>query len=276
MKRRILALFLALAGAGLGAAPSLQLPMKLDYAEGVIMRSSSAARIEQGDNEEAKAKLQEARDKYTQARQAQSDGEFTRSEELANEAIRLVTAAAMKVPNKVDDVTVQKRRYEDLLAQIETYRNWEHTASDLDAQTQAQMDSAILEIEKAANYAANDDYRKANEFLSMALNIVIQAKNSSLKERTFSYDLNFETPIDEYQYELSRNDDYFRLVPIAIAQKDPSSGIQNLMERFVQKAKIKRHDAETQYEAKQFEQAVKSLQESSSELGSALKIAGVR
>lgn len=276
MKRYTLLVLLVFYCAGSSAAPSLQLPMKLDYAEGVIMRSKSAVRIEQSDNEEAKAKLQEARDKYKAARQAQTDGDFAQSEQLANTAIRLVTSAAMKVPNKVDDGAVQKRRYKELLAQIDTYRNWEHQSSELDAETQVEMDNAILEIEKAANYAAKDDYTKANEFLSMALNVVIKVKNSSLKERTFSYDLNFETPIDEYKYELSRNDDYLRLIPIAITQKQPSAGIQSLMERYVEKAKVKRHDAETQFEEKTFEQAVKTMQESSKDLMSALKIAGVR
>ncbi len=276
MKMRTLLIFLLFYTSALSAAPSLQLPMKLDYAEGVIMRSKSAVRIEQSDNEEAKAKLQEAREKYKAARQAQTDGDFKQAEQLANTAIRLVTAAAMKVPNKMDDTEVQKRRYKDLLAQVETYRNWEHQSSEIDAETQAEMDNAILEIEKAATFAAKNDYAKANEFLSMALNVVIKVKNSSLKERTFSYDLNFETPIDEYKYELSRNDDYLRLVPIAISQKQPSAGIQSLMDRYVEKAKVKRHDAETQFEEKAFEQAVKMLQESSKDLISALKIAGVR
>lgn len=276
MKILALLLLLACQATSLNAAPTLQLPMKLDYAEGVIMRSKSSVRIEQSDNEEAKTKLAEARDKYKQARQAQSDGDFARSEALANEAIQLVTAAAMKVPNKVDDAEAQKRRYAELLAQIETYRNWDHQNSQIDSETQAQMDNAILEIEKAARYAAANDYSKANEFLGMALNIVIKAKNSSLKERTFSYDLNFETPVDEYRYELSRNDDYLRLIPIALTQKQPSAGIQNLMERYVQKARVIRHDAETHYEQKQFEQAVITMQESTKELDSALKIVGVR
>lgn len=276
MNRCALIFILSTFSTGVTAAPSLQLPMKLDYAEGVIMRSKSAVRIEQSDNDEAKAKLQEAHDKYKQARQAQGDGDFEKSEQLANEAIRLVTSAAMKVPNKVDDQEVQKRRYTELLAQIDTYRNWEHQHSSLDTETQLQMDNAILEIEKAANFASNNDYMKANEFLSMALTIVIKAKNDSIKERTFSYDLNFETPVDEYKYELSRNEDYLRLLPIALTQKQPSAGIQNLMERYVQKAKIIRHDAESQYEQKQFELAVKTMQDSTKELDSALKIVGVR
>ena len=276
MMKNALLLYLALFTSALSAAPALQLPMKLDYAEGVIMRSKSAVRIEQSDNEEAKAKLKEARDKYQEARKAQSDGDFASAEKLANEAIRLVTSAAMKVPNKVDDTEVQKKRYKELLAQIDTYRNWEHQSSELDMENQAQMDNAILDIEKAAEYAAKNDYKKANEFLAMALNIVIKAKNSSLKERTFSYDLNFETPIDEYKYERSRNDDYMRLIPIAIAQKQPSAGIKTLMDKYVEKAKVKRHDAENLFEQKQFENAVAAMQDSTKDLASALKIAGVR
>jgi tetratricopeptide (TPR) repeat protein len=276
MKLRALLLLLVCYGTASSAAEPLQLPMKLDYAEGVIMRSKSAERIEQSDSEEAKAKLQEARDKYKAARQAQSDGDFARAEQLANEAIKLVTAAAMRVPNKIDEETVQRRRYDELHAQIETYRNWDHQNSELDAATQAEMDNAILEIEKAASYAATKDYAKANEFLSMALNIVIKAKNSSLKERTFSYDLNFETPLDEYKYELSRNDDYLRLIPIALTQKEPSAGVRSLLERFVEKARVLRHDAESRFEEKQFEQAVTAMQQSTNELVNGLKIVGVR
>ena len=97
MMRGVLAGAMLFSAAAAVAAPSLQLPMKLDYAEGVIMRSKSAERIEQSSNDEAKAKLAEARSKYQAARQAQRDGDFSRSEQLANEAIRLVTAAAMQV-----------------------------------------------------------------------------------------------------------------------------------------------------------------------------------
>ena len=276
MRRLLITSLLAIVAPLTLAAAPLQLPMKLDYAEGVIMRSKSAERILGSDNEAAKAELQSARDKYALARQAQTDGDFELSEKLANEALRLVTTAAMKVPNQVDDQQVQKKRYGDLQAQIDTYRNWDHKSSQLDDATQAQMESALQEIEKAASFAANNDYRKANEFLNMALNIIIKAKNNSLKERTFSYDLDFATPLDEYNYERSRNDDYFRLIPIAITQRQPSAGIQSLMNRFVEKAKIKRHDAESLFEEKKFEQAVSAMQDSTKELTSALKIAGVR
>ena len=273
---RSLPLLLLLGCSTLTAAPSLQLPMKLDYAEGVIMRSKSAQRIENSGDEEAIGKLKLARDKYQQARKAQQDGDFEQSEKLANEAIRLVTAASIKVPAKVDDNTAKQQRYKELLSQVDTYRNWKQHDNTIDPDIQLQMDKAVEEIEKAGKLAANNDYDKANEFLSMALDIIIRAKNSSLKERTFSYDLNFETPLDEYQYELSRNDDYLRLVPIAITQKQPSAGVKTLMNRYLEKAKVKRHDAEAQFQDKQYEQAVVSLQDSSKELISALKIAGVR
>lgn len=276
MMIRSLSLLLCLCCSAVSAAPSLQLPMKLDYAEGVIINSNSAKRIEASGNEEAIAKLQQARDKYQQARKAQQDGDFERSEQLANEAIRLVTAASIKVPAKEDSNAAKQRRYKELLSQVDTYRNWQHNDASFDADNQLQMDKAIEEIEKAGKLAAANDYDKANEFLSMALEIIIRVKNSSLKQRTFSYDLNFETPIDEYQYELSRNDDYLRLIPIAITQKQPSAGVQSLMQRYVEKAKVKRHDAEAQFTQKQYEMAVASLQDSSKDLISALKIAGVR
>lgn len=270
-------LALALIGAtAQAAAPTGQLPLKLDYAEGVIMNARNMAHIQESGNEEAKNLLSMAQDEMQQARKAQQDGDFEAADKLTTSALKHFTSARSKAPREDNDLAYQKRRYQDLQKQVETYKEWSHSSSQLDASTQAEMDHALAEIEKAAQFAAKDDYTKANEFLGMALNIIIKVKNDSLKVRTFSYDLNFETAIDEYKYELSRNDDYLRLLPVAISQRQPSPGIQNLMTRYADQATIKRHDAEMMFAQKQFEKAVAALQDSTKDLVNALKIAGVR
>lgn len=252
-----------------------QLPIKLDYAEGVLMNSQSVKRIESSSNVDAKGKLDLAREKYREARSAQQNGEFEKAGDLANQALRLVTTAAQMVPNQLQDNDKNKRRYQELSHQIMTYSQW-HSSSSAVQQAESEEKSKIKALtEKARGLAEQDDYPQANELLSNVLGIVIMKANSGLKSRTFTYDLNFETPIDEYKYELTRNDDYLRLIPVAITQKQPSAGIRNLMDRFIEKSRIFRHDAEAQFEAKQFEHAVKSMQASSEELIRALKLAGV-
>ncbi|MDH5784214.1 MAG: hypothetical protein OEZ16_01230 [Chromatiales bacterium] len=258
------------------AGYEMQLPIKLDYAEGVLMRSSTAERIRTRGSDEAKAMLEKARNTYKEARIAQQSGKFALANTKADESLRLVNAAVLLVPNKFDEERAAKRRYAELLHQVETYLQWDHEHSVIDADTQNELDKTVIEMEEAAKYASSSDYKKANEFLNMALAIVISARNKSLKERTFVYDLNFETPIDEYNYEETRNEDYQRLVPVAITQRDPPAGIQSLMQRFVDKALIKRHDAEALFKDKSYEQAVSKMQESTTDLLKALKLAGVQ
>jgi len=279
MQARKLLTVLLLGTAVTAAASSLemQLPMKLDYAEGVIMRSDNAKRIENSGNQEAIAQLQQARDKYREARVAQQNRQFKESEELANQALRMVTTAAQMVPNKNQDDSQQKRRYQELLHQVETYTSWHSNSSAVEQSVDNEEKQKVDEqLRKAHGLAQRGNYAQANELLNNVLGIVVMKTNSSLKSKTFTYDLNFETAIDEYNYELSRNDDYQRLIPIAITQKQPSAGIRSLMDRFVEKATILRHDAEAQFEQKQYEQAVKTMQSSTDELLRALKIAGVR
>lgn len=277
MIRSILfSLLLLLAAVASHASPEAQLPMKLDYAEGVIFKSNSASRIEASDNDKAKTSLKLARDKYQQARAAQQDGDFELSTELVNEALKLITSASQMVPNTTDQAEKDKRRYSELLSQVETYTSWHQTSSHVTQQSDEELEAFKEQTKIAGELADKGDYAKANELLGNLLGSVVMKTNSSLKNKTFTYDINFETAIDEYKHELDRNEEYLRLIPVAIAQKQPSSGIKSLMDKFVEKAQILRHDAETQYEEKQFESAVKSMQMSTSELIRALQISGVR
>jgi len=255
-----------------------QLPMKMDYAEGVIMKSANAKRVEESDNVVAKEKLKEARDKFQKAREAQDNGEFKLAGKLTNEALRLVTSAAQMVPNVVDKLSQNKKRYQELLKEINVYQSWKKDYSDSERgeQEAKDMEMVKVQLENAESLTKQNNYAEANELLQNVLGIVVTYANSSLKSRTFSYDLNFETAIDEYKYEILRNDDYLRLIPIAIAQKMPSAGIKSLMGRFSKKSEQFRDDAEDLYENKKFEEAVAKMKESTNQLITSLKMAGVR
>lgn len=255
-----------------------QLPMKMDYAEGVIMNSENSKRIESSDNLSAKEKLEEAKVKFNKARNAQSSGEFETADKLTNEALRLVTSAAQMVPNKSGLSEKSKKRYQDLLKEIGTYQSWkkDYTGHEDDSQESHDMAKIQKQIKKAQFLAKENKHKAAVELLKNVLGIVVTYANSSLKSRTFTYDLNFETPIDEYKYEVNRNDDYERLLPIAISQKAPSAGMLSLIKRFNEKSKQMRSDAEDFFENKKYDEAVSMMKESTNQLVTSLKMVGVR
>jgi len=57
-----------------------------------------------------------------------------------------------------------------------------------------------------------------------------------LHAQTVVYDTNFETPKEEYDYELARVENYEELVPLAIEQKQPSENTLAMIDDFVKKA----------------------------------------
>lgn len=270
-------LLLTVAPWGMAVAVEQQLPMKLDYAKGVIMESASAQRIEASDHAEAKAKLEEARALYAEARQAQADGDFERSDELASQALRLVTVAAQMVPNRVDEQAQQRARYEDLLKQLDSYQDWGRKFESRDGgDSGVDLDDLARRVDEAKGLAEGGDYAKANDVLGQLLDAMVRGSSDAIGSRTFTYDLDFATPIDEYNYELERNNDYRRLIPVAMSQKAPTAGVQSLVQRYQEQGERLRSDAEEQFAAKTYERAVQLMQESTEKLVSALKLMGVR
>lgn len=280
MRRANPLLALLLVAGAATAQPGKQLQMKLDYAKGVVLRSQSALRVENSNNAEAKAKLEEVRSLYRQARAAAGEGREEEAERLVNKALRQMPRVAQMVPNRATEREQAHKRYEELMRQVETFYSWgsdygkrqkgeDAVAAALDTH---QVKAAMAD---ARRHAAANDYPKANVILERLLNDVINTANQAIGKQTITYDLNFATSADEYRYELTRNREFERLVPLAIAQRRPSAGVRSLMSRFVEKALRLRQEAEEQLKEEQFAAAIKSLQDSSAQFRNALKIAGV-
>lgn len=250
--------------------------MKLNYAETVIMKSKSAERVRQSDNEEAKGMLKEAEANYEKARQALEDEEFAEAENLANEALKTVTIAAQKVPNKEEKLKADRARYEELYQQVLSYKSWNTENPELVKDANLDMDAIMAEVDTAHKESQDDNYDAANKRLETLLNDIVSKTNKAIGDKTIAYTLNFETPEEEFEYELKRNDEYARLLVVAIEQKDPSAGIRMLMGKFEEKALGFRGEADKMAEDEEFADAVTKLQESTEEYLKALKIAGVR
>lgn len=258
------------------ASAENQLKMKLDYAKTVVFESSSARRIEESDNTDARERLSLAQEKYRRARAAQEAQDFAQAEEFVNEALRLVTSASQMLPNTNEQAAKDKSRFNELLTQLETYSTWHQNSSLVNTHPDDDQKQIQDQTAKAKELANSGDYTKANELLSNLLGAVVMKTNSSLKDKTSTYDLNFSSPEEEYSYELARNEEFLRLIPIAIAQKQPSEGMKSLMEKFIEKSSKLRLEAERQLEQQQTEAAIESMQKSTEELSRAIKLSGVR
>lgn len=258
-----------------GADPQ-QLLMKFDYAESVLMKSDGASRVDRSDNDKARAKLEEARELYRKARRSHGEGRTEEAEKGLNESLRLATSATQMVPSQRNLDQQLRDRYNDLLRQVKSYQDWHVDYKGLDPHEKEDQRKMEAELGRIQLLAEQGNYQQANERLNNMLGILITKTNVAIGSKTVTYDLNFASKEEEYRYEMDRNLEYQRLIPIALTQKQPAEAMKGLMEKMINKAMVLRKEAETAAAAKRYEEAIARMHESTEQFQNALKVVGVR
>ena len=92
-------------------------------------------------------------------------------------------------------------------------------------------------IQDAAALSEKGDYIGANKVLNKAQEIVTVALANIFEGERVLYDKSFDTPEEEYDYELARYESFEELIPIAIEMRRPSEWTIKLMNRYTEKGK---------------------------------------
>ena len=104
-----------------------------------------------------------------------------------------------------------------------------------------------------------------------------KAAISSLRSGdTLVRSLNFATKAEEYHYEIDRNDTHLMLIKVLVDEKRATNPqLDQQVQKYLNKSQELRAGAETAAAKKDYEQAVKLLEESTTELVRAIRNAGV-
>ncbi|MDR9499661.1 MAG: hypothetical protein RI556_10840 [Hydrogenovibrio sp.] len=258
------------------AGPEQKASAKIDYAEQLLMHSTTAKRIEESKSEKGLAALQESRGLYQKARDSQSNGHHDQAESYATEALRAFTTAARFLAQPESIKVQRKEKYANLTKEIFSYLDWYETAPYVSKDQHEAINKARSAMARAKDLANENKFKQANQRLSQILEDVVELSNQSLENSTVISTLDFDTAEEEFEYELARNEDYEQLIPIAIEKKQPSSTRLMLMKRFEKKATEKRAEADQLQREGEFERAIELLQASTDQYIRALGIVGVR
>lgn len=259
-----------------------QLKQRLDFSDMTINQSDAAKRIMASSNAEAKAKHKEAQEKLAAAVSAFNAGDLALAKSKADEASKLMGEAMRLVPSEYM-VTKAKARYADLLTGIEgleaSYaQNYAVISKEPGGKHLQPLDSA--KIRKAMDTArvlySEAKYDKANEVLAATLSDVSVALNKMLANRTMSYEMKFDSPDQEYLYELARFHHFEELIPLALEQKQPTKDLQAQMDAYIAKARMKRDQAAAAARHKNFAAAIDKIKDAADDIESGLKLIGVR
>ena len=127
----------------------------------------------------------------------------------------------------------------------------------------------------AAKAALKGDYPKAVTELTQAQRLITKTIQKMLDSKTIVYDLKFESPKEEYEYELKRFGGYEELIPIAVEAKKPAEGAKKLMETYLAKGQKLRNAAIKKAAAGDYPTGIAMLLDATKEVRRALRMVGV-
>jgi len=253
---------------------------KLMFAD-MMINGKGAKRVLASDNGEAKRLLASARKDLAASREKLLAGALTEALALADQVVKGVGAASKMVPSE-DAIAQLSQRHDELLHEIEDFEasydsNYARMAKAGSVPKDVEYDKArvaSLKVE-AQSLASKGDYAKANAKLEQAQVMVTRGLHKMLDSKTLVYELKFDSPADEYEYELKRFTGYEELIPVAVEMKKPAAGALKLMDSFLDKARKRRDEAKVKVTEGDYGAAVGMMQQATKTVRRALRMVGV-
>lgn len=256
------------------------LQQKIQYS-GVLFMSKSSKRVASSNNAEAKAMLEQSKQKMNEAKAALAAHKLDKAQALVDESMRLFNAASRMVPSE-DMMAEQKKRYETLVKEVEDARashktNYDRMVAKKGASAGVKYD--VKEVDRlmadAKALAAKSDYDKAVDATTKASNLVNNAITQMLAGQEIRYEIKLDTPQGEYAYEHDRYLGYEELIPVAIESKMPNEGQMTLVNRNVETAKKMAAEADKTAKTGDYPTAIRMILDAQEKVRAALRIMGV-
>ena len=264
-----------------GVEPSREeIQQELKLVKMLLENSPLSGRTAQNEEEQLIQPMKLARSLYDRAVDAFNEGNMVWADVFLGEALSVIEDAVHLSSDPLQVETKQREQYaeqlEDVRAFDATYQNVRKGMPPNDAtKYDAAIEPTYSLIYHAQKLVSDGKYTEGSELLKRVHAIYISVLNELLASTAFVYDHVFSTPAEEFEYEMARYHSYEELIPIAISQLKPDENLIKLSERFVQDA-LKAHvTAEKQAAGGDHTAAIKTLQEATKRLQTALRTIGL-
>lgn len=271
------------AGASGAAGASSALVHKQRFVEQLLSDSPMVRRIENSGNAQALAYLNNALAQRKLAGERLSAGANADAERALNEAILNVGRARQLVPEDVNRAVFERVRLARLMTGVDSLRaNYERTLRQGRASTSSTLpEDPELEridalIQDAHGLASAEKLTDAMRALENAEHGLLVALNRVLGSKTLRYAERFDTPAEEYAYEVQRNASYVELVPVAIHEYRPDAEALRQMNRLVDRNRAHRHQAEELAARRDWRGALRAVRAGTADVQRALSVAGLQ
>lgn len=210
--------------------------------------------------------------------EALKKGDLRRAEQSLDAGLRQVSSLVLREGARAEDPAAKKVAYEGRRRQIGSFIKSLETGTGANTHNPWAGRLAVTRkgLEQADSLFDQGKYVEANLQLVSIYEDVVVIVSEARRNQSIIYRLNFETPADEYAYELGRNQSYEILVDVAIAEKkDPDKALLPYIRKLVSQSQELVVQAKAQAEAGDHVKAIKTIEEATTYLVRALRSAGV-
>jgi len=247
--------------------------------ERLLTNSSLALAVaENGKADSDKPTENDARYYFEQAKKAHAAGDKKRAAEMLEKAKKAMFSAGKKAGNSSAHQQKLASDYEKKIdsakAMLDALKRI-HKEKPRGAEGKAlegQIEAGIKEAEQSKQ---GDDLTRAKLQADAAFLLAKQSVINLRDGDTLVRSLNFANKAEEYHYEIDRNNTHKMLVTLLLAEKLKNPGLKKLVDAQMQEADKFRRQGEAQAAKSQYEEAVKSLEESTKFIIRAIRAAGI-
>ena len=274
---RPLVLIFAIMASHTAFATTDQTNARVEFLNKLLNTSSGAKQVLQSDSPEVKSLHQKAKDLHTEAKSAFVQGNNKEGSALLDQAaktmfqaIRLATPKTAGLSKAKDDYVKHKKSVQALNGAYN--RVADEKKFEGKEQINSKVDSFVTVADKLSDA---QKFVEAKAELDKAYQLLKISIESIRGGETLVRSLNFETPEDEYHYELDRNDTHSMLVKLLLDGKKVSDFTKGNIDKFTGMAESLRSDAERSANKGEFKEAIQILEESTKQFVRAIRSAGI-
>ena len=256
-----------------------QIERRLVSVSTLIESSSGAKQIEASGNAAAQAERAKAREMHKQADEAYKKGDFpTASRLLDGTAKVMFEGVRLAAPEQVQGEKKQRdfdNRLESVKALLTAQKriSAEKKLGAKGAETTGKIEAQIRDAQALAAAGKMDEAKAALDKVYVATRASIETMREG---DTLVRSLNFANKEEEYHYEVDRNDTHKMLVKVLLEEKRASNpNLESMVQKYVDQAAAIRVTAEGLAAKKDFDGAVKTMEDATKELVRAIRSAGI-
>lgn len=257
------------------AAQDDELAARVAMVRTLLFESSAARRVEASDFEVDREKRAEA---IALWEAAQQPGDTEERKAMLNRAVDLMYQASAGTRQSASSLDKSRRdfdrRRESLDALLDAHKRIMKEKGTSGAHMSL-LDSVENDISAADELLDGGDVNAARERLDRAYEATRLAVETSRQGETLKRELKFDTPEDEYLYELDRNETHRMLLTVLLRDKMSDKRIRDKVDAYVETADEFRATADALAREKQFTEAIGALERSTAEIVKAIRGAGV-